>query len=67
MEAHTNNNDIEIINQLQSKHNLDIAIASPEWNEEKQNYKKVEYFKDKFQYDGSPINDLQLILRNTND
>ena len=67
MEAHTNNNDIEIINQLPSKHNLDIAIASPEWNEEKQNYKKVEYFKDKFQYDGSPINDLQLILRNTND
>ena len=65
MEAHTTNNDKEIINDLLSKHNLDIAVTVPNYDEVKKNYKKVKFWTTKPKYDGSPINDLQLIIRNT--
>jgi len=68
MEAHTINDDTQIINYHRSKHNIDIAVAAPKLDEKKKNYKKVLYFKDKPKYDGSAVNDeLQYIIRNTNE
>ena len=57
MEAHTINNDTQIINYHRSKHNTDIAVAAPKLDEKRKNYKKVLYFKDKPKYDGSAVND----------
>lgn len=68
MEAHTTNTDTQIINYHLTKHNIDIAVAAPQLDEKKKNYKKVLYFKDKPKYDGSAVNDeLQYIIRNTNE
>jgi len=45
MEAHTGYLDDEkFISELASNSELDLAINEPEFDEEKQNYKKVEYW-----------------------
>ena len=61
--------DKNIIAELVSKHKeLDIAVTDPEWDEKKQNYKKVYYWKDKPKVNGAAaLNSKQLIIRNTNE
>jgi len=59
--------DIGIITELLQKHkDLDIAITTPELDEEKQNYKKVVNWKTKPKLNGAAaLNGKQLIIRNT--
>ena len=46
--------DKNIITEVISKYkDLDIAVTDPEWDEKKQNYKKVYYWKDKPKVNGS--------------
>ena len=61
--------DKNIITEVISKYkDLDIAITDPEWDEKKQNYKKVYYWKDKPKVNGAAaLNSKQLIIRNTNE
>ncbi len=61
--------DKNIITELVSKYKeLDIAVTDPEWDEKKQNYKKVYYWKDKPKVNGAAaLNSKQLIIRNTNE
>lgn len=61
--------DKNIITELVSKYKeLDIAITNPEWNEEKQDYKKVIYWKSKPKLNGAAaLNGKQLIIRNTDE
>ena len=61
--------DKNIITEVISKYkDLDIAVTDPEWDEKKQNYKKVYYWKDKPKVNGAAaLNSKQLIIRNTNE
>ena len=61
--------DKNIITEVISKYkDLDIAVTDPEWDEKKQNYKKVYYWKDKPKINGvAALNSKQLIIRNTNE
>ena len=61
--------DKNIITEVLSKHkDLDIAVTDPLWDEKKQNYKKVYYWKDKPKVNGAAaLNSKQLIIRNTNE
>ena len=61
--------DKKIITEVLSKYkDLDIAITDPEWNEEKQNYKKVRNWKSKPKLNGAAAADgKQLIIRNTDE
>ena len=61
--------DKNIIAELVSKHKeLDIAVTDPLWDEKKQNYKKVYYWKDKPKINGATALDgKQLIIRNSNE
>ena len=61
--------DKNIITEVLSQHKeLDIAVTDPEWDEKKQNYKKVYYWKDKPKVNGAAaLNSKQLIIRNTNE
>jgi len=66
--AHTESDvDIRIITELTSKYkDLDIAITTPEWDEEKKNYKKVVNWTKKPKVNGAAtLKDKQLIIRNT--
>ena len=66
MEAHTGYLDDEkFISELASNSELDLAINEPEFDEEKQNYKKVEYWQSKEKYKGQKINGHQIIVRNS--
>lgn len=66
MEAHTGYLDDEkVISDLAINSELDLAINEPEFNEDKQNYKKVEYWTKKEKYKGQKINGHQIILRNS--
>lgn len=48
MEAHTGYLDDEkFISELASNSELDLAITEPDFDEKKQNYKKVEYWTKK--------------------
>ena len=48
MEAHTGYLDDEkFISELASNSELDLAITEPDFNEEKQDYKRVRYWKNK--------------------
>ena len=48
MEAHTGYLDDEkFISELASNSELDLAITEPDFNEEKQDYKRVRYWKKK--------------------
>ena len=59
--------DKNIIAELVSKHkDLDIAVTDPEWDEKKQNYKKVRNWKSKAKLnEAAALNGKQLIIRNT--
>ena len=61
--------DKNIIAELVSKHKeLDIAVINPEWDEKKQNYKKVYYWRNKPKINGATALDgKQLIIRNSNE
>ena len=61
--------DKNIITEVISKYkDLDIAVTDPKWDEKKQNYKKVYYWKDKPKVNGAAVlNSKQLIIRNTNE
>ena len=68
--AHTESDvDIRIITELTSKYkDLDIAITTPEWDEEKQNYKKVINWTSKPKVNGAAsLDGKQLIIRNSNE
>jgi len=66
MEAHTGYLDDEkFISEIAANNNLDLAINTPEFNEEKQDYKKVEYWQSKEKYKGQKINGHQIIVRNS--
>ncbi len=61
--------DKNIITEVLSKHkDLDIAVTDPLWDEKKQNYKKVYYWKNKPKVNGAAaLNSKQLIIRNTDE
>ena len=61
--------DKNIITEVLSKYKeLDIAVTDPLWNEKKQNYKKVYYWKNKPKVNGAAaLNSKQLIIRNTDE
>jgi len=61
--------DKELITEVLSKYKeLDIAVTDPLWNEKKQNYKKVYYWKNKPKVNGAAaLNSKQLIIRNTDE
>ena len=66
MEAHTGYLDDEkFISEIAANNNLDLAINTPEFNEEKQNYKKVKDWTKKEKYKGQKINGHQIIVRNS--
>ena len=66
MEAHTGYLDDEkFISELASNSELDLAITEPDFNEEKQDYKRVRYWKNKEKYKGQKINGHQIIIRNS--
>ena len=68
--AHTESDvDIRIITELTSKYkDLDIAITTPELDEEKQNYKKVINWTSKPKVNGAAsLDGKQLIIRNSNE
>ena len=66
MEAHTGYLDDEkFISELASNSELDLAITEPDFNEEKQDYKRVRYWKKKEKYKGQKINGHQIIIRNS--
>jgi len=66
MEAHTGYLDDEkFISELASNTELDLAITEPDFNEEKQDYKRVRYWKNKEKYKGQKINGHQIIIRNS--
>jgi len=61
--------DKNLITEILSRHkDLDIAITDPEWDEEKQNYKKVKNWKSKPKLNGAAAaHGKQLIIRNTDE
>ena len=66
MEAHTGYlDDDKSISELAANNNLDLAVTEPKFDEEKQNYKKVEYWQSKEKYKGQKINGHQIIVRNS--
>jgi len=66
MEAHTGYMDDEkFISELASNSELDLAITEPDFNEEKQDYKRVRYWKNKEKYKDQKINGHQIIIRNS--
>ena len=66
MEAHTGYlDDDNCISEVAANNNLDLAINTPEFDEEKQNYKKVKDWTKKEKYKGQKINDDQIIVRNS--
>ena len=66
MEAHTGYLDDEkFISELAANNNLDLAVTVPDFNEEKQDYKKVVNWKSKEKYKGQKINGHQIIIRNS--
>ena len=66
MEAHTGYLDDEkFISELAANNNLDLAVTEPDFNEEKQNYKKVVNWTSKEKYKGQKINGHQVIIRNS--
>ena len=66
MEAHTGYlDDDNCISEVAANNNLDLAINTPEFDGEKQNYKKVKDWTKKEKYKGQKINDDQIIVRNS--
>ena len=66
MEAHTGYLDDEkFISELAANNNLDLAVTEPDFNEEKQDYKKVVNWTSKEKYKGQKINGHQVIIRNS--
>jgi len=66
MEAHTGYLDDEkSISELAANNNLDLAVTEPDFNEEKQDYKKVVNWTSKEKYKGQKINGHQVIIRNS--
>ena len=66
MEAHSGILDDEkVVSELAINSELDLAINEPEFDKDKQNYKKVEYWTKKEKYKGQKINGHQIILRNS--
>jgi len=66
MEAHTGYlDDDKLISEVAANNNLDLAINTPEFDEEKQNYKKVKDWTKKEKYKGQKINGHQIIVRNS--
>ena len=66
MEAHTGYlDDDKLISEVAANNNLDLAINTPEFDEEKQNYKKVKDWTKKEKYKGQKINGHQVIIRNS--
>ena len=59
--------DKQHISEIISKYkDLDIAVTDPQWDEKKQNYKKVYNWKSKAKLNGATaLNGKQLIIRNT--
>jgi RecA-family ATPase len=66
VEAHTGYlDDDNCISEVAANNNLDLAINTPEFDGEKQNYKKVKDWTKKEKYKGQKINDDQIIVRNS--